>query len=75
MLAVFTHRTDGSAAATQVFDGLVLGLVAPAVFFLMLALLLPRAGLPAFAVAAAAALAAQALSVLAIPRGPEPSIS
>ena len=68
VLAVATHRSHGALGATQALDGLLLGLAAPAVFFLTLALTLPSAGLGAFAVAAAAALAAQAISMLAIPR-------
>jgi hypothetical protein len=68
VVAIFTHRTHGPAGATQALDGLVVGLVAPAVFFLALALILPSAGLPGFAIAAAAALTAEAISMLAIPR-------
>lgn len=70
VLAVFTHHTHGPTAATQTLDGLVPGLLAPAVFFLVLALTLQHVGLPAFAFATAAAFAAQALSLLAIPRQP-----
>jgi hypothetical protein len=44
VLAIFTHRTHGSHGATQVIDGLVLGLFAPAIFFVTLALLLPAIG-------------------------------
>src|SRR5262249_24665488 len=70
VLAVFTHHTHGPTAATHTLDGLVLGLLAPAVFFLVLALTLQRVGLLAFAFATAAAFAAQILSLLAIPRQP-----
>jgi uncharacterized membrane protein (GlpM family) len=73
VLAVFTHHTHGPTAATQTLDGLVLGLLAPTVFFLVLALTLQQVGLPAFAFATAAAFAAQALSLLAIPRQPPPA--
>jgi uncharacterized membrane protein (GlpM family) len=70
VLAVFTHHTHGHAAARHTLDGLVLGLLAPAVFFLVLALTLQHVGLLAFASATAAAFAAQLLSLLAIPRQP-----
>jgi hypothetical protein len=68
VLAVFTHRVHGPRAASDALDGLLLGLIAPAVFFLVLALLLRPVGLAAFAAAAAAALCAQGISLLAIPR-------
>jgi hypothetical protein len=67
VLAVFTHHTHGSAAATAVLDGLVVGLAAPAVFFLILALSLPSLGLVAFAVAAVAALLTQGATMFTIP--------
>lgn len=73
VLAVFTHRTHGAAGATQALDGLVLGLLAPAVFFLVLALTLPSVGLLAFAIATLAAFAAQTLSLFAIPRAEPPA--
>lgn len=73
VLAVFTHQSHGPAGAMQVLDGLVLGLLAPAAFFLALALLLPGLGLAAFSVAIAAALATQGLTMLAIPRRQRPS--
>jgi hypothetical protein len=72
VLAAFTHSSHGPAGAMQVLDGLLLGLLAAAAFFFALALLLPVVGLPAFGGAAVAALATQALSMLAIPRDPEP---
>src|SRR5215207_1491530 len=50
VLAIFTHHTDGPAGGIQVLDGLLLGLLAPAVFFLMLAVTLPVLGLVAFSV-------------------------
>ena len=66
-LAVFTHHTHGPNAAMAVFDGLVMGLAAPAVFFLTLALALPSLGLTAFALATLAALLTQAVTIFAIP--------
>jgi hypothetical protein len=69
VLAVFTHHRYGPAGAMQVLDGLLLGLLAPAVFFLVLAELLGPVGLAAFVIATAAALATQSVSMLAIPRG------
>jgi hypothetical protein len=68
VLAVFSHRAHGPAAAVGVLDGLVIGLLAPAVFFLAVALALPTLGLVAFAVATVAALIAQASTMLALPR-------
>src|SRR5262245_32126930 len=38
VLAVFTHHSHGPRGATLTLDGLVLGLLAPAVFFLVLSL-------------------------------------
>ena len=66
VLAVFTHHSHGPAGAGQVLDGLLLGLLAPAVFFLVLALTLPAVGLPAFAIATASAVVAQGVSMLGI---------
>jgi hypothetical protein len=71
VVAVFTQRAHGPRAATQALDGLLLGLIAPAVFFVILALALPSVGFVAFAIAAAAAFAAQGASMLAIPRDPD----
>lgn len=73
VLAVFTHHTYGASGAAQVLDGLVLGLLAPAVFFLALALALPRFGLLAFGIAVSAGLAAQVVTMLAIPRDRPPA--
>jgi hypothetical protein len=67
-IAIFTHHTHGPAGATQALDGLLLGLAAPAVFFLVLALAIPPVGLAAFAIATAAAVVAQGVTMLAIPR-------
>lgn len=75
VLTVFTHHAHGPIAATQTLDGLVLGLVAPAIFFLVLALTLGRVGLVAFAFASGAALATQAVTLLAIPRNDAASVS
>lgn len=73
VLAIFTQRTHGAVGAVQVLHGLLLGLPAPAVFFLVLAVTLSAFGLVAFAVASAAAIAAHAAGMLAIPRDqPEP---
>lgn len=74
VLALFTHHTHGAAGATQVLDGLLLGLLAPAVFFLVLALTLPSIGLAAFAIASAAAIVMQGASMLAIPRDRQPDV-
>jgi hypothetical protein len=74
VLAIFTHHTDGPAGGTQMLDGLLLGLLAPAVFFLALALTLPVLGLLAFAIATAAALTAQGITMLAIPRDQQPAV-
>jgi hypothetical protein len=75
VLAVFTHHSHGPSGATLTLDGLVFGLLAPAVFFLVLALTPPTVGLVAFAFATAAAFVAQALSLFAIPRVPQPPAS
>lgn len=72
VLAAFTHHTHGRAGATAVLDGLVLGLAAPAVFFLALTLALPPLGLVAFALAAVAALLTQAGTMFVIPASGEP---
>jgi hypothetical protein len=74
VLAIFTHHTDGPAGGIQVLDGLLLGLFAPAVFFLVLALTLPVLGLVGFAIATAAALTAQGITMLAIPRDQQPAV-
>lgn len=67
VVAIFTHHSHGPAAAAAALAGLIMGLAAPAVFFLALALALPHLGLAAFAVAAPAALATQAATLFAIP--------
>ena len=69
MLAVFTHHSHGPSGASAVLDGLVMGLAAPAVFFLALALTLPTLGLISFAIATLAALITQACTMFAIPSG------
>jgi hypothetical protein len=68
VLAVFSHQAHGPTAAVGVLDGLVVGLLAPAVFFLAVALGLPALRLVAFAFATVAALIAQASTMLALPR-------
>jgi len=75
VLAIFTQRTHGLAGGVEVLDGLLLGLLGPAAFFVVLALALPAVGLVAFAIATAAALTAQGLSMLGIPRSREPRLS
>jgi hypothetical protein len=67
VLAVFTHHTHGPPSATAVLDGLVIGLAAPAVFFLALALTLLQLGLASFAIATLAALITQTGTMFAIP--------
>ena len=67
VLAVFAHSQRGGAAATQVVRGLCYGILAFATFFLMIGVLVDRAGiLPAFAAAAAAAVLVQALTLTRI---------
>jgi hypothetical protein len=67
VLAVFTHRVHGGYAAGAVLGGLVLGLAAPAVFFLVLAVGLPSLGLTSFVPAVVAALVVQGATMLALP--------
>jgi uncharacterized membrane protein (GlpM family) len=67
VLTLFSHRTHGPAGATAVLDGLLLGLLAPAVLFLVLALLLPGIGFAAFPAAASAAVTTQGATRFAIP--------
>lgn len=67
VLAVFTHHSHGPAAASHALDGLIVGLAAPAVFFLVLALGLPSIGLATFATASLAAAITQAGTLFAIP--------
>jgi hypothetical protein len=57
----------------QVLDGLMLGLLAAAVFFLVLATMLPVVGLAAFALATVAAMSTQGVTMLAIPRDRQPT--
>ncbi|MBI4012962.1 MAG: hypothetical protein HY359_11670 [Candidatus Rokubacteria bacterium] len=69
ILATFAHRLEGPGSAARVLRGLLLGLFAFAGFFLVLAALLPRAGIaPAFAAATGLALALQAASLWALRR-------
>jgi hypothetical protein len=61
ILALFAHRLQGPAAVAGVLRGLLMGLFAFASFFLVLALLIERVGIPAaFAAASVAALTVQA---------------
>jgi hypothetical protein len=61
VLATFTHRLNGPAAASRLLRGLVLGLYSFGAFFLVLALLIQRAGiLVTFLAASAVTLALQA---------------
>ena len=71
ILTVFGHRS-GAASATQVLRGLLLGLFGFAGFFLVLALLIERAGLVlAFAGAVATTLAIQTVSLVFVLRAPK----
>jgi hypothetical protein len=63
ILTVFAHALDGGAAAARVLRGLLLGLVAFAAFFLVLAATLAHGIAPAFALATLVALALQAASL------------
>jgi hypothetical protein len=67
VLSVFSHHAQGPTAAVGVLDGLVVGLLAPAVFFVAAALGLPALGLVAFAIATVAALIAQVSTMFALP--------
>jgi hypothetical protein len=65
VLVLFTHTSQGLAAARTVLNGVLLGLYSPAVFFSVLALTMPRTGLlGGFVAATGAALLAQGLSML-----------
>lgn len=70
VVAVMAHHVYGPQAATATLEGLILGLAAPAVFFLTLALALPPFGLTAFMLAIVTALATQAATLLAAPSRP-----
>jgi hypothetical protein len=64
ILAVFTHRSQGSIAATRLLRGFLFGLFAPAGFFLALAILIERLGIGlSFAAATATALAFQGVTL------------
>ena len=67
VLTMFAHHNHGASAASAVLDGLIIGLAAPAVFFLAITLTLPPLGLLAFAVGALAALLSQAATMFVIP--------
>jgi hypothetical protein len=69
ILAIFAHHLEGPASAAGVLRGLLLGLFAFAGFFLVLAVLIERAGIaPAFAAAIAVAIALQAGSLWTLRR-------
>lgn len=64
ILSIFAHRHHGPAAAAHVLRGLLYGMFAFAGFFLILSLLIERAGIgPAFAAAIVTALAIQGTSL------------
>jgi hypothetical protein len=63
VLTVSAHRLDGPRGAGEVLRGLLLGLTGLVAFITAVAILLPRIGLAAFAVAVTAALVFQALSL------------
>jgi hypothetical protein len=63
------------AAAVGVLDGLVIGLLASAVFFVAVALGLPALGLVAFAVATVATLTAQGSTMFALPHRDDALVS
>lgn len=67
VLAVFAHRQHGAGAAAHVLRGLLFGLFAFATFFLVVALVIERAGVAAAfagAILAAAAIQGGSLRVL-----------
>ena len=69
ILSIFAHRHQGGAAAAHVQRGLLYGMFAFAGFFLVLGLLLERAGIgPAFAAAIVTALAIQGTSLWVLRR-------
>ncbi|HEY7516828.1 MAG TPA: hypothetical protein VIE36_00935 [Methylomirabilota bacterium] len=69
ILTVFAHTLDGAAAAASVLRGLLVGLVAFAGFFMVLAAALPAAGIGiAFAAAFAVALILHGGALWALPR-------
>jgi cell division protein FtsW (lipid II flippase) len=69
ILTVFAHRLEGPDAAIKVLRGLVLGLFAFAAFFLVLALMLERAGTAvAFTAAVAVTLTLQGASLWVLRR-------
>jgi hypothetical protein len=69
ILAVFSHR-HGAASAIQTLKGVTVGLYTAAVFLLVLSLSLGRlGGAPSFALASAAGLAVQMVSLVYVRRG------
>src|SRR5262249_34262211 len=70
VLGGFTHRFGGAAAAAHLLRGVVLGSLAHATMFALIAALLPRSGLGlTYSVAALGALAVNALALAAATRG------
>jgi hypothetical protein len=77
ILAIFTHRTTGHAAAQQLMRGLAAGLTGFTAFFYVLSLTLTRLNmLAAYGAAIACTLAIQAVSLyrmrLPVALSPEP---
>lgn len=73
ILTVFAHALEGPPAAIGVMRGLLVGLFGFVAFFLVLALLIERAGIAGgFAAATAVALAVQGASLLLLRGGPAP---
>jgi hypothetical protein len=67
VLAVFTHREAGAPAAVGLLRGLLAGMASFVVFCQLIAILIARCGIaPAFALATAAALIVQALTVCSV---------
>lgn len=64
VLVVFVHRSEGAGAAVRLLRGLLLGLFAPAGFFLVLTILIQPIGIGlSFTAAIATALALQGISL------------
>lgn len=66
VLTVFTHLHESADKAKKVLDGLVFGLISPAIFFLVLAASVEVAGSGAFALATCAALLTQGLTAVSL---------
>jgi hypothetical protein len=71
VLGSFTHRGEGPAAAATLLRGIVVGSLSHATMFALIAVLLERSGLAAtYTGASVAALAVNAVVILAARRGP-----